>query len=433
MGSGKPLGTLIIIGGAEDKKGECTILKEFVRRAGGAKASIVVMTVATDHPDEVGMNYVDLFRRLGAGEATMVDVSQREDTHAAESLDAIVNATGIFFTGGDQLHITSLLGGADMDRILHERYQQGMILAGTSAGAAMMSNSMIIGGSAQETPRMEGVRMAPGMEFILGAAIDTHFSQRGRHGRLLTAVAHYPHDLGIGLDEDTAIIVEAETFEVIGSGTATVFDLGATSYTNLPDIQEDDTITLFDVKLHVLASGFRFDMVNRTPIMPQRAGDRKRKMKRAATHAVKARGTETGARRGTNDPTYARSTSGRIITIGDGAGASSGTDASAGGDGVGKAGAGKRAGSSGRSMAKTQPKARGSAKTGGRAAKPSASKGANAARKGSVAGNTKGGAGGTVKSAAKGAAKKAAKAADTKRSSSRAGSTTGSAKKGGRR
>jgi cyanophycinase len=264
----KRTGILILIGGAEDKEGDCTILRQFVRLAGGRRARIVVMTVATSHPDEVGERYTGVFNRIGAGKIRTVDVSSRDDVHSEESLAAIRKATGVFFTGGDQLHITALLGGTVMDKILHDRYHEGLVLAGTSAGAAMMSNSMIIGGSAEASPQMEGVKMAPGMEFIIGAAIDTHFSQRGRHGRLLTAVAHYPHDLGIGLDEDTAVIFHENALEVLGSGCATIFDLGAVTYTNLPELTERDNLALFDIRLHVLPSGYCFDIVARRPFVP---------------------------------------------------------------------------------------------------------------------------------------------------------------------
>jgi cyanophycinase len=267
----KARGKLVVIGGGEDREDDCGILKEFLHLAKGAKARIVVMTVATDKPSEVGGEYVAAFNRLGVDAVRVVDVSSREDTKSEKSLQLIQEATGIFFTGGDQLHITTLLGGTKMHGLLHERFEKGVVLGGTSAGAAMMSNSMFIRGESDETPRFGGMEIGPGMDFLTGAVIDTHFSQRGRIGRLLTAVAHYPQDIGIGIDENTAIIVKDTEFEVIGQGAVTVVDAGGITYTNLPNISDGDALTLYNVKLHVLSAGHRFDIGNRCPVIPELA------------------------------------------------------------------------------------------------------------------------------------------------------------------
>jgi cyanophycinase len=268
MGLSEARGTLVIVGGAEDKEGDCIILKEFIRLSKGAKARIVVMTVATDHPIEVGREYKNIFKRLGVDDTEVVDVSAREDASAPEALEKITNATALYFTGGDQLHITSLLGGTEMQKLIHERHNKGMVIGGTSAGAAMMSNSMIIGGGGEENPRFEAVRIGPGMDLLVGAMIDTHFSQRGRHGRLLTAVAHYPQDLGLGIDENTALVVNKTEFGVIGEGAVTVIDAGAMTYTNLPYAEECKGLALYGVSVHVLPDGYRFNLNERTPIVP---------------------------------------------------------------------------------------------------------------------------------------------------------------------
>jgi cyanophycinase len=131
-----------------------------------------------------------------------------------------------------------------------------------------MSNSMIVGGGGEENPRVEAVRIGPGMDLLVGAMIDTHFSQRGRHGRLLTAVAHYPQDLGLGIDENTALVVNKNEFEVIGEGAVTVIDAGAMSYTNLPYADECGGLALYGVTIHVLPAGYKFDLANRKPIVP---------------------------------------------------------------------------------------------------------------------------------------------------------------------
>jgi cyanophycinase len=265
----KSRGLLFVIGGGEDKEGDCTVLAEFVRMAGGDKARIVVMTAATDLPEELGAEYRRAFRRLGAKSATVVDVSTREDAGKPKSLAALEQATAVFFTGGDQLHVTSLIGGSEMDRLLHKLYKRGVVIGGTSAGAAMMSGSMFVRGPAEENPRLENLQLGPGAEFLMGAVIDTHFSQRGRHGRLISAVAHYPHALGLGIDEDTALVARDGIFEVIGRGAVTVIDAGELTYTNIPDLREEEGLALFNIKLHILTAGHRFNMHERQPIIEE--------------------------------------------------------------------------------------------------------------------------------------------------------------------
>lgn len=283
-------GKLLIIGGKEDREGDCTILKEFVSLAGGARARLVVMTVATDLFREAMAEYRAVFKRLGVDEVEAYDVSQRIDADNEKALEAIEKATGIFFTGGDQLKITALLGGTRMHHLLHRKFQKGSIIAGTSAGASMMSNSMFIGGSSDSNPRFGGMEMGPGMDFLPSAVIDTHFSQRGRIGRLLTAVAHYPQDLGFGIDENTAMIVEGQECRVVGEGAVTVVDAGSITFTNLPDIAEGESLALYDVKIHVLPEGHRFDLEERAPVLEKRE-DRK---KNGHTKTSKQKGRTKG-------------------------------------------------------------------------------------------------------------------------------------------
>ena len=275
-------GPLIAIGGGEDKEGDCKILREFVRLAGGSKARIIVMTVATDKVEEIGKEYLKVFKRLGAGEVQVVNVSTREDAYNQESLKKIEKATAVFFTGGDQLHVTSLIGGSEMDVLLHKRHTEGMVVGGTSAGATMMSNSMMVDGPPEENPRLLNVQLGPGVEFFLGGVIDTHFSQRGRHGRLISAVAQYPHDLGLGIDENTAIVLTNGKFEVLGEGAVTVIDAGALSHTNVPDARKNESLALYDIRVHVLPEGHRFDLNYRRPLGEKRPsnGNGSRKAKR---------------------------------------------------------------------------------------------------------------------------------------------------------
>ena len=259
-------GRLVAIGGGEISEGDAPLLREFVKLAHGAGARIVVMTIATDDPQAAASQYKNAFKRLGVDDVKAVDVSARSDVSIPESLEAIENATGLFFTGGDQLHITSMLGGSEMQAVMHRRYERGLVIGGSSAGAAMMSNSMIIGGGGDDNPKVGAAEIGPGMDLIIGAIIDTHFSQRGRYGRLLTAVAHYPQDLGIGIDEETAMIVNKNEFEVAGKGAVTIIDGGTMTYTSLPYAEDGDGLSLYGVSVHVLAAGAKFDLSNRRPV-----------------------------------------------------------------------------------------------------------------------------------------------------------------------
>jgi cyanophycinase len=274
-------GIAMAIGGAEERTPESPILKEFVRLAGGKRANIVIITAATDSPEEVGAEYIEVFEKIGVKAAQVVDVSSRADAVAEENLTAVREASGLFFTGGDQLHITSLIGGTELQKLVFEIYEKGVIIGGTSAGAAMMSNSMILGGSGEEAPKLGGVEIGPGMDLIVGCMIDTHFSQRGRHGRLLTAVAHYPQDLGIGLDENTAMIVEKGEMRVMGAGAVTIIDAGAMTYANTSNVEKDRNLALADVRIHVVPEGGKFNLSERRMIIPKEA---QHKAKRAGAN-----------------------------------------------------------------------------------------------------------------------------------------------------
>ncbi len=263
-------GKLVIIGGGEERKDNPRILKKFVELAGNASSKIVILTVATDEVEEVGKEYTKVFKSLGAKNIKVVDVSEREDARLEKSIEAIKKATALFFTGGDQIHITSLLGGSPLQKIILQRYVEGLVIAGTSAGAAMMSNSMIINGANEENPRMREVEIGPGMDLIVGAIIDTHFSQRGRYGRLISAIAHFPQDLGFGIDENTAMLVNKDKFEVIGEGAVTIIDGGAMSYTNAPEAEKGENLALVNVKVHILPEGFKFNLHDRCPIIPKK-------------------------------------------------------------------------------------------------------------------------------------------------------------------
>jgi cyanophycinase len=260
---------LVIIGGAEDRDGDSQILREFVRRAGSTKAVIVIMTAATELPREVGENYIRVFQRLGAQEVRIIDTETREDASSSTALEAISRATGIFFTGGDQARITSILKDTKIDVAIHNRYAEGIVVAGTSAGAAVMPDKMIVEGDSQTNPRLEVVDMGPGLGFLPGVVIDQHFSQRGRLGRLISALLQEPAVLGFGIDENTAMVVTDHQIEVIGQGSVTIVDESEATYNNINEILKDESLAICGAKLHILPHGYKFDLKNRQPILNQ--------------------------------------------------------------------------------------------------------------------------------------------------------------------
>lgn len=260
--------TLFAIGGGEIIDAP-DILEEFLGLLKDKpEAHIVVMTVSTDEPDKVGKQYSGMFRNRGVKHVSVVDVSDRDDSFNETAMKKIEAADALFFSGGDQLHVTSLLGGSPLNDIIYEKIDEGFIIAGTSAGAMMMSDSMIVSGRSDTAPKYGGVEIAPGMNLMEGTVIDTHFSQRGRHGRLMTAIAHFPQLLGIGLDERTAICQTNGGFKVIGEGVVTIMDAREMKHSNLNHLQDDEPLGMFGITVHTLPSGYKFDIKKRRPISP---------------------------------------------------------------------------------------------------------------------------------------------------------------------
>lgn len=258
--------TLIIIGGAEDKEGRKTILKEVCSKIDKEKDELIIATVATEHPKEVGAQYNKIFSSMNVQNIRILNVVNREDAYRSDNADIVKNAALIFFTGGDQLRITSILGGTPLYNALKDRYEEGCVFVGTSAGASVMSDTMITQGSDDDSPKKCTLKMAPGLGLIKGVIIDQHFAQRGRIGRLLVGIAENPQILGVGIDEDTAIEVNKEgIFTVLGSSAVYVVDGSTISDSNVSEQHPDDILSIFDVKMHVLKSGDRFDLNTRRP------------------------------------------------------------------------------------------------------------------------------------------------------------------------
>jgi cyanophycinase len=259
-------GKLLVIGGAESHDaGDDAILERFVLLAGGSDAHLVVIATASESPAEREKEYAEVFHRLGAERVTALRLDSREDSNGDLAVSAIERATGVFFTGGDQLRITTVVGGSKVDTALHARLAEGLVLAGTSAGATMMSSTMILSGSVASVST-SSVRTGPGMEFLPGVLIDMHFAERGRLNRLLSAIAMFPHELGLGIDENTAILVEGDMFEVLGAGTVTVIDAGQARDISCATGEAGGPIALWGAQLHVLPAGHRFNLTERAPM-----------------------------------------------------------------------------------------------------------------------------------------------------------------------
>jgi len=256
-------GYIIPIGGAEEKLHDPEILDRFVEVCGGRKARISIIPTASELED-TGRNYEKLFRKLGVQHARVLQMITREDCHSTEFLDYIENSDGVFMTGGNQLRLSTTLGGTPVAQTIRRRNAAGMHVAGTSAGAAFMPEHMIAGGDEGSTPRPEMVTLAPGLGLTNNFIIDQHFRQRDRIGRLLTALAYNPFAIGIGLDEDTAAFIRpGDDLEVVGSGGITIIDPTHLSYSSMDKARRGEPVSLIGVKLHILVSGGRFEIVSR--------------------------------------------------------------------------------------------------------------------------------------------------------------------------
>jgi cyanophycinase len=258
-------GALIVIGGHEDKQGDKVILREVARRA-GEDGKIVVSTVASSEPELYWEDYERIFRGLGVHHVYHLDVRTREEAKSEKKLRILDDANVVFFTGGDQLKVTSRLGDSPIyDRMCQIYTEEGGTIAGTSAGASMMCETMLVRGEQEASARLGApLVMAPGLGFLKNAIVDQHFAQRGRIGRLLGAVAHNPRVLGIGIDENTATIWENGRARVIGENAVYMVDGSSASYTNIAELSEDHALSIFDVRLNVLSHGDMFDPETRT-------------------------------------------------------------------------------------------------------------------------------------------------------------------------
>jgi cyanophycinase len=263
-------GHLLVIGGAEDKYNERRILKKFLGLAGGEKAEVLIVPVASDYPEFAADVYTQAFRNLGVANPRVLRATSRQDVFAADPNELLDGVTGVFITGGDQMRLVSLLGGTELADLLRRKVRTtSIVLAGTSAGAAGMSTSMIVRGESTSHPHKDSVRLSPGLGFLKNIIIDQHFTERGRISRLITAVSYNPYNLGIGIDENTAIILDANgILEVFGAGSATIVDGSKITYNEIAEVADHESFSVCGVQLHVLRDGLVYDYLDRHPMQP---------------------------------------------------------------------------------------------------------------------------------------------------------------------
>lgn len=257
-------GYIVPIGGAEEKVRDPAILKRFVELCGGSSARIVIIPTAS-RLKSTGNDYEELFKKLGVREARSLAFQDRSDCERESWLRVLESADGAFFTGGNQLRLSTTLGGTLVAEMLRDRNRQGKLhIAGTSAGAAIMPQHMIAFGHEGSTPRADMVTLAPGLGIVEGLIIDQHFRQRDRLGRLLSALAYNPSSIGIGLDEDTAAIIGPDDMiEIAGSGAITIVDPSEVDYTSMDSANRSDPVSIIGVRLHILVDGGHFNLRTR--------------------------------------------------------------------------------------------------------------------------------------------------------------------------
>ena len=265
---GETRGWIVPIGGAENKDNDPHILQRFVALAGGAAADIVVIPTASQ-VNETGPRYQRLFSELGASAVEVMDFDTRRECHERGRLDRLATATGIFFTGGNQLRLSTLLGGTPIAKLIRVANARGVVVGGTSAGASVLSEHMIAFGDEGASPVSGSVRLAPGLGLTNRFVIDQHFRERDRLGRLLTALAYNPFAVGIGLDEDTAAFISPDNLlEVVGNGAVTVVDASALMYSSMDSVREGEPVALLGLTLHILTEGTTFNLHTREAFAP---------------------------------------------------------------------------------------------------------------------------------------------------------------------
>jgi len=260
-------GFIIPIGGAVSKRKNPIILEKFVKLCGGDKAVITVIPTATKL-EENGEIFTNLFTEMGASDVFSIDIKKRSDCSNENYLSKLMKSTGVFISGGNQLRLSTILGGTPVAKAIRRLNADGVHIAGTSAGAAIMPEHMISGGRSGGTPTPKSVSLSPGLGLTNSVVIDQHFRQRDRLGRLLAAIAYSPFLTGVGIDENTAIFIDPDnTFSVEGSGAVTIVDPSKMNATSASTAGRNDAINITDITLHILASGSNYDLNSHTALV----------------------------------------------------------------------------------------------------------------------------------------------------------------------
>ena len=261
-------GWIVPVGGAEEKVGHPKILQRFVRLSGDDQARIAIIPTASSL-DDTGTQYEDLFLELGADKAKSLPYRERVDTESQDWLDTLDQATGVFFTGGNQLRLSATLGGTSVASLVRRLSARGVPVGGTSAGAAILPEHMIAYGGIGGTPTAGMVSLAPGLGLTNRFLIDQHFRERDRLGRLLSALSYNPFAVGLGLDEDTAAFISPDNvIHAVGSGAITVVDVSQLSPSSVADAREGEPLCMTDVRVHILPHGASFDLNTRSATPP---------------------------------------------------------------------------------------------------------------------------------------------------------------------
>lgn len=272
--SGATRGFIIPVGGAEEKIGDVAILRRFATLCGGKNCRIAIIPTASEVA-ETGNRYEELFHSLGVGRAHVLPIASRADGQRREWLDLLEQVDGAFLTGGNQLRLSTMIGGTEVAKALRRRNAEGMHVAGTSAGAAFLCEHMIAFGEEGASPLAGSVTLAPGLGLSNTVIIDQHFRQRDRLGRLLTALAYNPFALGLGLDENTAAFIGPDhVFEVVGGGSITVVDPSELEFSSMARVRRNDPVCLIGIRLHILDHGSTFNLSTRKASPPPEIAER---------------------------------------------------------------------------------------------------------------------------------------------------------------
>ncbi len=262
-------GFIIPIGGGEDRVKEMQIHRKFIELSGGPDADIVVIPTAS-RLETTGPDYNAIFRELGAGQVEFLPITNRADCDNPEFAEMLDRATGIFMTGGNQLRLSTIIGGTLVAQKIRRQNAAGVPVAGTSAGASIMSEHMVAGGASNAAPAEDSVNLAPGLGLTNAVIIDQHFTQRNRLGRLLAATSYNPFLIGLGIDEDTAAFISADNvLEVVGSGAVTVVDASELTYSSMWQASSGESLSLLGLKIHVMGEGCIYDLSNHHAYPPE--------------------------------------------------------------------------------------------------------------------------------------------------------------------